>query len=97
MQYTIPQPTMNPKPPYTPRAMYGTYLGHWGTALRTAEGRCFFQYAETGLWTELFTKDLPDTVLNGRLDLIAEAAMFDALHQDIYTPRSRTSYPRLAA
>ena len=45
-----------PKPPYTPRAMYGTYLGTWGTALRTAEGRCFFQYAETGLWTELFVR-----------------------------------------
>jgi hypothetical protein len=36
--------------------MYGTYLGTWGTALRTAEGRCFFQYAETGLWTELFVR-----------------------------------------
>ena len=83
--------------PYTPRAMYGTYLGTWGTALRTAEGRCFFQYHETGLWTELFDRDLPDIVMAGRLDLIAEAAMFDALHQDIYTPRSRTSYPRLAA
>jgi hypothetical protein len=77
--------------------MYGEYLGHWGTALRTAEGRCFFQYADTGLWTELFDRDLPDTVLNGRLDLIAEAALFDALHQNIYNPRSRTSYPRLVA
>jgi hypothetical protein len=96
MTNTLPQPTNNPKPPYTPRAMYGTYLGTWGTALRTAEGRCFFQYADTGLWTELFDRDLPDIVMAGRLDLIAEAAMFDALHADIYNPHTR-AYPRLAA
>ena len=97
MTHRVPQPTDNPKPPYTPRAMYGTYLGVWGTALRTAEGRCFFLYADTGLWTEVFDRDLPDIVLNGRLDLIAESAMFDALHQNIYTPRSRSAYPRLVA
>jgi hypothetical protein len=97
METRITQTTTAANPPYTPRAMYGTYLGTWGTSLRTAEGRCFFQYHETGLWTELFDRDLPDIVMAGRLDLIAEAAMFDALHQDIYTPRSRTSYPRLAA
>jgi hypothetical protein len=93
---TLTQTPTETKPPYTPRAMYGTYLGTWGTALRTAEGRCFFQYADTGLWTELFDKDIPDTVLHGRLDLIAEAAMFDALHQNIYNPYTR-AYPRLAA
>ena len=76
--------------------MYGTYLNNWGVALCTSEGRVFFCYADTGLWTELFDRDLPDICLNGRLDLIAEAAMFDALHQDMYQPRSRTS-PRLAA
>ena len=32
----------------------------------------------------------------GRLDLIAEAATFDLLHQDLYTPYTR-GYPRLAA
>jgi hypothetical protein len=42
MTHTLPQTTDNPKPPYTPRAMYATYLGNWGTALRTAEGRVFF-------------------------------------------------------
>jgi hypothetical protein len=93
---TLQQATNNSKPPYTPRAMYGTYLDNWGTALRMSEGRVFFQYAETGLWTELFNKDLPDIVMAGRLDLIAEAAMFDALHQNIYQPSTR-AYPRLAA
>jgi len=76
--------------------MYADYLGHQGTALRTTEGRCFFQYADTGLWTELFDRDLPDIVMAGRLDLIAEAATFDALHQNIYNPYTR-AYPRLAA
>jgi hypothetical protein len=97
---TVPETTMETKtvakPPYTPRAMCAAYLGHWGTALRTAEGRCFFQYADVGLWTELFDRDLPDIVMAGRLDLIAEAAMFDALHADIYNPYTR-AYPRLAA
>jgi hypothetical protein len=41
-------------------------------------------------------RDLPDVCFNGRLDLIAEAAMFDALHQNIYNPYTR-AYPRLAA
>jgi hypothetical protein len=41
-------------------------------------------------------RDLPDIVMAGSLDLIAEAAMFDALHQNIYTPYTR-AYPRQAA
>jgi hypothetical protein len=40
------------KPPYTPKAFYSTYLGNWGVALRTAEGRVFFRYEDLGLWTE---------------------------------------------
>ena len=92
---TLLETTTARKSPYTPRAMYGTYLGHWGTALRTVEGTVFFCYADIGLWTEIFDNDLPDLVLNGRLDLIAEAAMFDALHQDMYQPRAR--YARRAA
>jgi hypothetical protein len=76
--------------------MYGTYLGNFGTALRTAEGRVFFTYADVGTWTELFDRDLPDIVLAGRLDLIAEAQAWDLLHQNLYQPYTR-AYPRLAA
>jgi hypothetical protein len=87
--------------PFTPKAFYATYTvgptDHHGVALRNAEGRVWFRYDTTYVWTELFNHDAAALVLHGECALVEEAQHWDALHADIYCPRSRTAYPRLAA
>jgi hypothetical protein len=41
--------------------------------------------------------DAPALILHGECALVEEAKHWDALHADIYSPHSRTAYPRLAA
>jgi len=79
------------KPPYTPKAFYSTYLGNWGVALRTAEGRVFFRYEDLGLWTELFDHDAPDLILHGECALVDAAWRYNDLHRDLYQPRTRVA------
>jgi hypothetical protein len=101
MTHTLPQTAA----PYTPKAFYATYevrtaegaTAHYGVALRTCDGRCFFRYEPTGLWTELGNHAVPALILHGECALVDEAKHWDQLHADIYCPRSRTAYPRLAA
>jgi hypothetical protein len=58
-------------------AFYATLDNTAGIALRTDSDRVFFIDQAVGVWTELFTRDMPRLVLNGHLPTADAQALAD--------------------
>jgi len=58
-------------------AFYASLDHTAGLALRADSDRVFFIDDATGVWTELFTRDMPRLVLNGHLPTADAQALAD--------------------
>ena len=61
-------------------AFYATLDQAPGIALRADSDRVFFIDHAVGVWTELFTRDMPRLVLNGHLPTADAQALADHRH-----------------
>ena len=57
--------------------LFNQNVGTTGIAMRTTEGRVFFQTEATGLWRELFDADATNLHLHGRCDISLSQAIVD--------------------
>ena len=57
--------------------LFNQNVGTTGIAMRTSDGRVFFQTEATGLWRELFDADATNLHLHGRCDISLSQAIVD--------------------
>jgi hypothetical protein len=73
--------------------LFNNNIGTCGIAMRTPEGRVFFQSDSTGLWSELFDADASRLQLHGRVDLAMAQRIVDG---SLVVRASRTLQRRAA-
>jgi hypothetical protein len=73
--------------------LFNNNIGTSGVAMRTPEGRVFFQADSTGRWTELFDADAGRLQLHGRTDLVLAQRIVDG---NLVVKASRTLTRRAA-